>query len=44
MTFELDKEARGVNRKRVRRLMRVMAIEARVPRPGTSKAAPGHKI
>ena len=44
MTFELNKEGRGVNRKRVRRLMRVMGIEALVPRPGTSKAAPGHKI
>jgi putative transposase len=44
MTFELNKEARGVNRKRVRRLMRVMGIEALVPRPGTSKPAPGHKI
>ncbi len=44
MTFELNKEARGVNRKRVQRLMRVMEIEALVPRPGTSKAAPGHKI
>jgi putative transposase len=44
MTFELDKEGRGVNRKRVQRLMRVMGIEALVPRPGTSKAAPGHKI
>ena len=44
MTFELNKEDRGVNRKRVRRLMRVMGIEALVPRPGTSKAAPGHKI
>ena len=43
MTFELNKEGRGVNRKRVRRLMRVMGIEALVPRPGTSKAAPGHK-
>ena len=41
MTFELNKEVRGVNRKRVRRLMRVMGIEALVPRPGTSKAAPG---
>ena len=30
-----------LNRKRVRRLMRVMGIEALVPRPGTSKAAPG---
>jgi putative transposase len=44
MTFELNKEDRGVNRKRVRRLMRVMGIEALVPRPGTSKPAPGHKI
>src|SRR5208337_3360308 len=30
--------------KRVQRLMRMMGIEALVPRPGTSKAAPGHKI
>jgi putative transposase len=44
MTFELNKEGRGVNRKRVQRLMRVMGIEALVPRPGTSKSAPGHKI
>jgi putative transposase len=44
MTFELNKEGRGVNRKRVRRLMRTMGIEALVPRPGTSKSAPGHKI
>jgi putative transposase len=44
MTFELNKEGRGVNRKRVQRLMRVMGIEALVPRPGTSKAAPGHEI
>jgi putative transposase len=44
MTFELNREGRGVNRKRVRRLMRMMGIEALVPRPGTSQAAPGHKI
>ena len=44
MTFELNKEGRGVNRKRVQRLMRVMDVEALVPRPGTSKAALGHKI
>jgi putative transposase len=44
MTFELNAEGRGINRKRVQRLMRVMGIEALVPRPGTSKAAPGHKI
>jgi putative transposase len=44
MVFELNKEERGVNRKRVQRLMRVMGIEALVPRPGTSQAAPGNKI
>ena len=44
MTFELNKEGREVNRKRVRRLMRMMGIEALVPRPGPSKAALGHKI
>jgi len=44
MMFTLNEEGRGVNRKRVRRLMRTMGIEALVPRPGTSKAAPGHKI
>jgi putative transposase len=44
MTFELNKEGRAVNRKRVQRLMRVMGIEALVPRPGTSQAAPGNKI
>jgi putative transposase len=44
MAFELNKEGRGVNRKRVQRLMRVMDIEALVPRPGTSQAAPGNKI
>jgi putative transposase len=43
MIFELNKEGRGVNRKRGQRLMPVMGIEALVPRPGTSKAAPGHK-
>ena len=44
MTFELNKEGHKLNRKRVQRLMRLMGIEALVPRPGTSKAAPGHKI
>ena len=44
MVFELNKEGRGVNRKRVQRLMRVMGIEALVPRPGTSQVAPGNKI
>ena len=44
MLFELNKEGHGVNRKHVQRLMRVMGIAALVPRPGTSKPAPGHKI
>ena len=49
MTFELNVRAgpsgaAPINRKRVRRLMRRMGIEALVPRPGTSKAGPGHKI
>jgi putative transposase len=44
MTFDLNEEGRGVNRKRVRRLMRLMGLEALVPRPGTSKAAPENKI
>jgi putative transposase len=44
MMFELNKEGRGVNRKRVQRLMRIMGIEALVPRPGTSKPALGHRI
>jgi putative transposase len=44
MTFDLNEEGRCVNRKRVQRLMRLMGLEALVPRPGTSKAAPGNKI
>lgn len=44
MLFELNKEGHGVNRKHVQRLMRVMGIVALVPRPGTSKPGPGHKI
>lgn len=33
-----------INRKRVRRLMRLMGIDAIYPKPTTSKAAKGHKI
>jgi putative transposase len=49
MAFELNARARPaggevVNRKRVQRLMRIMGIEALVPRPGTSRTTPGHKI
>src|SRR5436305_6373564 len=43
MVFELNQAGYGINRKRVQRLMRVMGIEALVPCPGTSKAAPGHR-
>ena len=42
--FELNKQGRAINRKRVQRLMRVMGIVALLPRPGTSKPAPEHKI
>ena len=42
MTFELNKEGRGLNRKRVRRLMRAMGIDVtEVGQPG-SVAANGH--
>jgi putative transposase len=44
MTFELNETGHGINRKHVQRLMRVMDIVALVPRPGTSRPAPGHKI
>lgn len=33
-----------VNRKRVQRLMRLMGIQSVLPRPGTSKRAPEHKV
>ena len=33
-----------IDRKRVRRLMRLMGIAALGPKPGTSQPAPGHKI
>ena len=41
MTFELNKEGRGINRKRVRRLMRVMGIEALFRAPARAKPRPG---
>ena len=40
----LSEEGFPIDRKRVRRLMRRMGIEALGPRPRTSKPAPGHKI
>ena len=44
MTLALKAEGRAVNRKRVQRLMRLMGLEALVPRPGTSRPAPQHKV
>src|SRR4029079_2302149 len=43
MVFELNQVCDAITHKRVKRLMRVMRIEPLVPRPGTSKPAPGHK-
>ena len=40
----LKGQSYSVNRKRVRRLMRLMGIRAIYRRPRTSKPAPGHKI
>ena len=44
MVLALHAEGRQINRKRVQRLMQLMGLVALVPRPGTSKAAPGNKI
>jgi putative transposase len=43
MTAWLRAQGYRVNRKRVRRLMRVMGLEAIYRRPNTSKPAPGHQ-
>ncbi len=40
----LKSQSHQVNRKRVRRLMRLMGLKAIYRRPRTSKPAPGHKI
>ena len=44
MTAWLRSQGRQVNRKRVRRLMRLMGLEAVYRRPNTSKAHPEHKV
>ena len=44
MVEALRAEGREINRKRVRRLMRLMGLEALVPKPGTSKASPQNEI
>ena len=44
MTQWLIRQGYDVNRKRVRRLMRVMGLEAIYPRRGTSEPCPEHRI
>jgi putative transposase len=44
MTAHLRRQGHEVNHKRIRRLMRLMGIEAIYPRPRTSKQAADHKI
>lgn len=44
MTAWLIERGEGVNRKRVRRLMRVMGLEAIYPKPRLSLAGKGHRI
>ena len=44
MTSMLRDEGYPVNPKRIRRLMRLMGLEAVYPRPRTSKPAPDHKV
>ncbi len=44
MTAWLRTQGYGVNRKRVRRLLALMGLEAIVVRRGLSKPAPGHRI
>ena len=40
----LRREGWEVGRRRVRRLMRLMGLEAQCPKPNLSKPAPGHKV
>ena len=44
MVAVLRREGEAVNRKRVRRLMRVMGIEAIYQKPNTSRRHPDHKV
>ena len=41
---QLNRQGIGVGRRHVRALMLRMGIEALAPQPGTSQAAPGHKV
>lgn len=40
----LGKRGYLVNRKRIRRLMKIMGLQSLAPKPGTSKPSPQHKI
>jgi putative transposase len=44
MAAALRREGLAVNRKRAKRLMKVMALEAIYQKPDTSKGHPGHKV
>lgn len=44
MTRALRRDGLRVNRKKVRRLMRMMGLEAQCPKPNLSKPAPGHTV
>ena len=44
MTEQLRREGQMIGHNRVRKLMRMMALEAIYPKPRTTKAAPEHKI
>jgi putative transposase len=44
MSRTLKAEGLEVNRKRVRRLMRLMGLESAAPKPNTSKPAPGNPV
>jgi putative transposase len=44
LSYELRGEGREANRKRVQRLMRLMGLEALVPKPKTSEPHPEHAI
>src|SRR5207245_1270915 len=44
MTWVLRQAGYAVNPKRVRRLLRTLGLTALAPQPGTSRAAPGHRV
>jgi putative transposase len=44
LTAQLRRLGWRINRKRVRRLMELMGLEAQYPQPSTSAAQPGHEI